>query len=60
MTLMAKQKCPDGKHLMEGLHCIICGEVVIPPGINAKRDTPVEMTHGPECHCELCYFQYNY
>lgn len=28
MTLMAKQKCPDGQHLMEGSQCIRCDDFV--------------------------------
>lgn len=58
MTLHAKQKCPDGQHIMEGLHCVTCGEFVNPlePSRNCQHGVRLFGANPPPCiQCELAW-----
>lgn len=56
MTLHAKQKCPDGQHLMEGSQCIRCDEFVGGIGKSCQYGIRLFGPKPPPCvQCELAW-----
>lgn len=37
--------------------CVERGHCACP---RCRITKPEKVAHGPECHCELCYFEFNY
>lgn len=52
MTLMAKQKCADGQHLMSGSHCLRCHEFVAGLAKTCKHGHIIDLPVG--LSCALC------